>query len=177
MKRPRPALLIALAVTGAASAAALFGNGRTEDVTPVVRAAGTRPLGAASAAGPAAISAGDLSLLLSGRPGPPTLPRDLFAAYSWLPPPPPPPKPAPPPPPAPPQAPPLGASFAGVVQIDGQPVFLLVEGERTYGVRIGGQIESFRLQSATPRELQFVHLPTGLPQRLPIGGAPLSLVQ
>lgn len=178
MKRPRPLLLIALLAVAAVSAFAVFSDGGTEMVQPVARAmAPPRAAVARAATADEESAVPDLSLRLTPRPAPPAQSRDVFAAYSWAaeeaaktaarvaa-------QPAPPP-----QAPPLPVAFAGVIEIDGRPIFLLIEGEQTRRVAVGGQVGEFRLQSAGQRELVFVHNPTGLTQTLSITGAPLALV-
>jgi hypothetical protein len=178
MKRPRPALLIALLAAAAVSAFALLNEGGTELVQPAARTTAPARAGGAAATPEHALAAStDPSLRLAPRPAPAVQPRDVFAAYSWaaqaaaamV-------ASAPAQPPPPPQAPPLPVMFGGVIELEGQPVFLLIEGEHTLRVVVGGKVDAFRLQSANPRELVFVHIPTGLTQTLSISGAPLALV-
>jgi hypothetical protein len=170
MQRPRPALLFALAGSAGLAAYGFFGDDVMEIVQPAARAVApahaaivrdTSPVGGTPAP----------SFHLGSRPAAPEQPRDLFAAYSWVPPPPPPPPPAPP---APPQAPPLPFTYGGSIEIGADVVFLLLEGPRTRQVAVGDTVGDFQLQSVTARSLVFLHLPTGLPQTLAVPGLPIA---
>jgi len=174
MPRTRLWLALALAATVALSIQALLWspdsdgkNALVDAVQPLARAHASLERPSASAAETdrgAAQMAGTLRL----RPREPaaTAPRDLFAAYSWQPPPPPSPPPAP-------QAPPLPFLYTGRIELDGIPIFLLLQGERVLRVGVGDEVGDFTLSSAAGQTLVFLHRPTGLSQMLAAPGSPI----
>jgi hypothetical protein len=170
MQRPRPVLLLALAATAAVSAYALLGDDST-DVQPITSAVSPAHAAVARDAARGTGTSSGISYRLAPRPAASHEPRDLFAAYSWAAPPPPPPPAAPP---APPQAPPLPFVYGGSIEIEGKPLFLLIEGVQTHQIAVGDQVGDFRLQSVGSRSLVFQHVPTGLEQTLDVAGLPIT---
>lgn len=88
---------------------------------------------------------------------------DIFAAYSWE------------PPKAvvtaikePPRAPPVPFVFAGRLQADGAPLYILAEGARMHVLAVGEQAGDFRLQQASSAALVFLHVPSNLSATLSI---------
>lgn len=86
---------------------------------------------------------------------------DIFAAYSWEPP-----KPEVTPIKEPPRAPPVPFVFAGRLQADGPPAYILAEGARMHVVAVGEQVGDFKLQQASSGALEFLHVPSNLPATL-----------
>lgn len=179
--RPRHlALVVALAATIAASIWA--GSIPSPDVVAAAPARGKAPLvaqGAAPGADRAASAAaggaraapparGDLDL--GQRPAPAAHPRDLFAAYGWVPPPVPR-SAAPAVAPEPPQAPAPTFTYIGRLMAGDRESFLFLDGGRTQIVAIGASIGDFRLDAASTNSLTFTHLPTGLPVTVPAPAA------
>jgi len=83
--------------------------------------------------------------------------RNAFGAYSYLPPPP---RAAITAAPAP-RAPPLPFIFTGSLVIEGQPSYLLLQGDAPIRVSPGAQVGDFTLVEAAPERLVFRHGPTG----------------
>ena len=73
-----------------------------------------------------------------------------------------------------PQAPALPFTYGGRLEVEGKSTFLLLEGERTYRVTIGGLVGEFKLMSSSPQGLVFQHEPTGQSQTLAAPGAPVA---
>jgi len=88
---------------------------------------------------------------------------DIFAAYSWEPP-----KPAVAAVKEPPRAPPVPFTFAGRLEAQGTPSYILAEGARMHVVAVGDKVGEFRLQQAESNALVFTHVPTNLPSTLAI---------
>jgi hypothetical protein len=124
------------------------------------------------AAGDASGNAGhsDGSWQLRGRPESARSPHDLFAAYSWQPPPPPAPAVAA----VPPEAPEPPFVYVGRIEVEGRSIFLLVQGERTLRVGMGESVGDFKLMSSGPQGLVFLHQPTGLTRVLVAPGVPVA---
>lgn len=144
-------------------------------VRPVARASGATIPQPRPALGNSGDSGGDAarpdpSWQLRVRPEPAGSPHDLFAAYSWQPPPPPAPAVAAPPPEAP--EPPF--VYIGRIEVEGQSIFLLLQGERTLRVGIGESVGDFKLTSSGPQGLVFLHQPTGLTRVLAAPGVPVA---
>lgn len=106
---------------------------------------------------------------------PPLVPdTDLFAAKTWVvppPPPPPPPPPGPPPPPAPPAAPPVPFRYFGRLDDAQTSKAFLQKGEQAYTVSPGEVIENtYRVDTIQPGVVTLTYLPLAIQQTLTAGG-------
>jgi hypothetical protein len=155
----RKALLIVLAIAGAAAAAAWWPAGRSVSVAP-----GVAP--SAPAAQPAPSSS------LGAWPARDSIgkPRgELFGA----PPAAPAPAAAPPQAPAAPVAPPLPYRVAGSVARGGVSELLLARGDTVLSVKEGDTLDGgYRVESIGPTEITLVYLPLGVRERLPLPAEP-----
>lgn len=103
------------------------------------------------------------------RPPAKASPRNLFAAYSYTPPP----APVIEAPPPPPSAPPLGLRYMGQLQMDGRTFYFLQEGNGpTQRLAVGDRYGAFQLTSDAGNKLSFLHVPTNLPVDLALPAAP-----
>lgn len=97
---------------------------------------------------------------------------DLFAAKTWIvpPPPPPPAPPATPLPPPPPMAPPLPFKFMGRLD-DGSTLKVFLQGgEKAYVVSVGDVIEgTYQVESIRPGQITLIYLPMNIAQTLSAG--------
>ena len=69
---------------------------------------------------------------------------------------------------------PLPFTYAGRLEIDGKSTYLLLQGERTLWVAVGGSAGDFMLTSVGPDGLLFTHQPTGLTQVLAAPGVAIA---
>ncbi|HUN92471.1 MAG TPA: hypothetical protein VMU33_10465 [Burkholderiaceae bacterium] len=160
---------VLLAAALVATVVATLWGGPTDDavVAPAVRGRGAGDGGLATglspSPSPSARPPAGRELDLGTRPSPAPAPRDLFAAFSWEPPP----RPLAAAPvavaPEPPQAPPPTFTYIGRLQAGGRKAYLFLDGGRTLIVGVGDRIGDFRLDAASASDLTFTHLPTGLP--------------
>jgi hypothetical protein len=163
MNRGRWTLAAALAVTATWSIISVTNDQDEAGIGPVL----ARTRDAASPASRVANAAGP-SFELPTRMPPPRHLRDLFAPYSWVPPP----KPVPPPPPPPPPLPKLPYSYAGQLTVGPKASVLLLSATTTAQVAVGERVGDFELQSLSSDVAAFRHLPTGQQVLLPIPRTP-----
>ncbi len=136
------------------SAARSERSGRIEHSRPGDEPALVAMVAPAAPSGTAAVHDGPVGPAPT-RPAPTDRHADLFAAYSWQPPPPAPSAPVKPAPP------PLPFVYAGRMVDGANTQFLLVEGVRVHTVAVGAEIGEFSLESAAATQLSFLHRPTG----------------
>lgn len=96
---------------------------------------------------------------------------DLFAAKTWVVPPPPPPPAPPPAPPPPPSAPPLPFRLLGKLDDAANVKAFLQKGEQVYTVSVGDVIDgTYRVDSIKTGQMTLIYLPLSTPQTLTGGG-------
>lgn len=133
-----------------------------------IAALDTSASSAASATEQAVPSATRLPLALPVRASAQRQANNLFAARSWYTaPPPPPPQPEAPPPA--PTAPPLPYTLVGSFEQGGTTVYFLVNGDRSYDVKVGDVVENtYSVDGVRDGQLMLTYLPLKTSQSLPI---------